>query len=405
MDQNLRIVVIGGGIWGLSTAFHLAKMGQVNVRVLERNSDIASETTLQAAGLISQIRSSDLMTKAVQYGLKLLSGFREETGYEPGLHQCGSLMLALTQKRMQVFEHQVAQAKRNGVNAYFLSHSEIQRVIPHSDISSVKGAYFVPKDGYLEPHQYALAYAAAAKDLNVQISLNTEVLGFEVQNGTISGLKTNHGFIPADLVAITAGPWSAAIAKQLGLTLSVQPIRHQSGCTVSCPGFHEYHPVVRIPDLDGYLRVCNNGYLYGFYETNPTLINTEAIPKSDLMQNTESVVETINEARERLKSIFPILKSLPIASYRQGVTMFTPDGSYLLGPVPGVQGLFVASGCSSLGVTGAAAIGQWLATWMLQGKPDDLGNEFALERFGKQGVDLNWVQKECANLYSNYYKI
>ena len=115
MANDLSVVIVGGGIWGFSTAYHLARQGVSDVCVLEQNTEAAAETTPRAAGLVGQIRSSRVMCDAVQYALDLFSHFREETGHDPGLHRTGSLLVAMTSQRMQAYKQQVQRAHDNGV--------------------------------------------------------------------------------------------------------------------------------------------------------------------------------------------------------------------------------------------------------------------------------------------------
>ena len=151
MTRQAGTVIVGGGIWGLSVAFHLARAGRTDVLVLERNHRLFDETTSQAAGLVGQIRATPLMRRAVRYAIDLFVDFERETGHDPGFRQVGSLLLALTPERMASFEEHVEHANRNGVKAHFVDGAEISRLAPHLDVSRVEGGYFVPEDGYLDP--------------------------------------------------------------------------------------------------------------------------------------------------------------------------------------------------------------------------------------------------------------
>ncbi len=405
MAQHTEVLIVGGGIWGLSTAYHLAKLGQNGVLVLERNEAIAAETTPQAAGLVGQIRSSTPMVQAVRYALELFSQFPKETGHDIGLHQTGSLMVALTPERMEAYTRQIEKANLNGVEANFVSHAEMARLVPAMDITKVEGGYFVPKDGYVDPQQCAFAYAAAARDLGVQIQLNTPVTGLRQHNGEILGVETEKGFIASNHVVITAGPWGAMLSEKVGATTAVQPIRHQRVHTAPTPGIPDHHPVVRVTDVSCYLRPEKEGYLYGFFEPEPVSIDLEAMPVDFRTADIEPPVEVMTEARRRLTPIFPILKDLEIAEYRRGMTTFAPDGAYLIGPVPGIDCLYLATGCAALGIAGSAAVGRWLAKWMIKGDPDEDLTMFSHQRFGPQATNQEWLRRESEQFYANYYRI
>ncbi|MDE0085182.1 MAG: FAD-binding oxidoreductase [Candidatus Poribacteria bacterium] len=405
MAQQTEILIVGGGIWGLSTAYHLAKFGQKDILVLERNEALAAETTPQAAGLVGQIRSSVTMLRAVRYALELFSQFPKETGHDVGLRQTGSLMVALTPERMEAYTRQIEKANLNGIEADYVFHTEIARLAPAMDITKIEGGYFVPNDGYVDPLQCALAYAAAARDLGVQIRLNTPVTGFRQRNGEILGVETEDGFIVSNHVVITAGPWGAALAKEVGITTAVQPIRHQRVRTVPTSEIPDHHPVVRVTDVSCYLRPEKGGYLYGYFEPEPVGIDLEAMPVDFRTEDIEPPVEVMAEAQKRLTPIFPILKDLVIAEYKHGMTTFAPDGAYMIGPVPEIDRLYLATGCAALGIAGSAAVGQWLAKWLIDGDPGEDLDVFSHQRFGMQAADQEWLRRECEQFYANYYGI
>ena len=405
MAQQTEILIVGGGIWGLSTAYHLAKFGQKDILVLERNAEVAAETTPQAAGLVGQIRPSVTMLQAIRYALELFSEFPKETGHDPGLRQTGSLMVALTPERMDAYARQIERSHRNGIEADFVSHAEMARLAPALDTTQIEGGYFVPNDGYLDPQQCARAYAAAAKDMGVQIQLNTPVTGLRQRNGEVLGVETEDGFIGSNHLVITAGPWGAGLAKAVGVTTAAQPIRHQRARTVPTPGIPDHHPAVRVTDVSCYFRSDKGGYLYGFFEPTPVSIDLEAMPADFRTGDIEPPVEVISEAQRRLAPIVPILNDLDIAEYRRGITTFAPDGAYLIGPVPGLDRLYLATGCAALGIAGSPAVGRWLAKWIIDGDPGEDLTMFSHGRFGAQAADQEWLRRESEQFYANYYGI
>src|ERR687893_1158033 len=151
MNRRESVVIVGGGIWGLSTAYHLARAGWTDVVVLERNGALFDETTSQAAGLVGQIRATPLMRRAIRYAIDLFTGFERETGHDPGFRQVGSLLLALTPERAASFEEHVEHASKSGVEARFVDGAEMSRLAAHLDATRVEGGEFVPDEGYLDP--------------------------------------------------------------------------------------------------------------------------------------------------------------------------------------------------------------------------------------------------------------
>ena len=403
--NDQRVVVVGGGIWGLSTAYHLAEMGCESVRLLERNDDIALETTPRAAGLVGQIRTSPAMCGAIQYALQLFEELGARSGLDLGLHRTGSLMVALTPERMEAYARQVALAVQNKVDVAFVSHDEMKRLSPALDVSKLEGGFFVAGDGYVEPQKCARAYAAAARELGVSIELNTPVTGLQIEAGQVRGVATDAGVVEADAVIVTAGPWTAQLARQSGHDLPLVPVRHQRVRTAPAAGIPDHHPVVRVTDVSCYVRPEQGGYLYGFFEPEPTPIDLEAMPPTFRTDDIEPPVDVMAEAQRRLAAVYPILGELDIAEYKQGMTTFAPDGMFLAGPVPATDGLFVASACAALGIAGSAAMGRWLSSWVLHGKPDEDLSEFNLLRFGDRVTDHQWVREQGTSFYGTYYGI
>lgn len=405
MKTQAEVIIVGGGIWGLSTAYHLAKYGQKDILVLERNSDIAAETTPQAAGLVGQIRSTDIMFQAIRYALELFSQFPKETGYDTSLKQTGSLMVALTSERMEAYKKQIEKAHNNNIKADFISNIEISKLVPSMNVSKIEGGFFVPNDGYVNPYECACAYANAAKDLGVEIRFNTPVIGLRQKNGEILGIETEEGVIESNYVIITAGPWGASIAKEVGTTTAVQPIRHQRARTEPTTDIPDHHPVVRVPDLSCYVRPEKGGFLYGYFEPNPVSIDSEKMTSEVRTGDIEPPVKVMDDARVRLSPIFPILSDLNITEYNRGIITFSPDGGYMIGPVPGIDRLYLATGCAALGIAGSAAVGRWLSKWVIDGDPGEDVSVFSHQRFGDKVADSDWIRRESELFYANYYSI
>ena len=218
------------------------------------------------------------------------------------------------------------------------------------------------------------------------------------------GVETDDGFVEAEHVVVTAGPWTGIITEMAGHRTAMVPIRHQRVTTAPVSGIPEDHPVVRVTDASCYLRPEDGGYLYGFFEPDPTSYDLE-LSAGFRTSEIEEPVQAMEEARGRLSPIFPVLEGLGIAAYKRGLTTFAPDGAYLIGPVPQVEGLFAATGCAALGIAGAAAVGRWLAGWIARGDPGEDLSSVSLERFGEKASDRAWIRRESEAFYGGYYGI
>src|SRR5215213_8452842 len=263
MNRGESVVILGGGIWGLSTAYYLARVGWTDVEVLERNGALFDETTSQAAGLVGQIRATPLMRRAIRYAIDLFLNFEMETDHDPGFHQVGSLLLALTSERMASFEEHVEHANRNGVEAHFVDGAEMFWLAPHLDVSLVDDGYFVPEDGYLDPRRCAQALCGAAEDLGVRFRTGTAATGLSIKDGRVMGVETDDGFVEAEHVVVTTGPWTGIITEMAGHRTAMVPIRHQRVTTTPVSGIPDYHPVVRVTDESCYLRPEEGGTCTG----------------------------------------------------------------------------------------------------------------------------------------------
>jgi sarcosine dehydrogenase len=403
MTERASTVIVGGGIWGLSTAYHLARAGMTDVQVLERNPGLFGETTPQAAGLVGQIRATPLMRRAISYAIDLFTGFERETGHDPGFHRVGSLLLALTPERVASFQEHVERANSSGVEARFVDGAEMSRLAPHMDVTRLEGGYFVPSDGYLDPGQCARAYCAAAEDLGAVIRPGTAATGLSVRDGRVVGVETDSGLVEAEKVVVTAGPWTGTLTRTVGYEPAMVPIRHQRVTTAPVSGIPDHHPVVRVTDASCYLRPEEGGYLYGFFEPDPT--SYQEIPAGLRTAEIEEPVEVMEEARERLAPVFPILEGLEISDYKRGLTTFAPDGAYLIGPVPGIEGLFAATGCAALGIAGSAVVGRWLTEWVVRGDPGEDLSSVSLDRFGERASDRDWIRRRGEEFYGGYYSV
>jgi glycine/D-amino acid oxidase-like deaminating enzyme len=404
VKSEADIIIIGAGIWGLSTAYHLAReqTGR-SIVVVERNAAVADETTRQAAGQIGQLRSDPLMASAVGYTLDLLAGFKEATGHDPSLTRTGSLHLAQCDERMASFEAQLAHAGTLGIEAQIADGALIEKLAPAIRQQAIVGALYVPGDGYVDARACAQAYGRAAQDLGAEIILNAEVTDLVISNDSVSCVETSAGSIATQCVVAAAGPWAGRIAAMAGLTLPMQPIRLQQARTAPDPGMPVHHPVVRIPDQSCYLRPEEGGYLFGIFDADPMAIDPREKPANFATGDIKPEEKIIAEALQRLAPVFPVLNQLDIAQFRQGMITCTPDAGYVVGPTPCIAGLWIATGCGGMGIAGSGSVGRWLSDWILKGNCTDDVSPFAPPRF--KGRDPDLLREECRHVYSNYYAL
>src|SRR5436309_2677837 len=216
MTDTARVVIIGGGIWGCSIAYHLARAGVSDVLVVERG-ELASGNTSQAAGLVGQLRASELMARSIMAVVDRLSRWQTEHGEDSGFRQVGSLKLALTDARVRELEAQVAQARRWGLAVELIAPRDAQTRVPLLETNGVKACVWIPTDGYAEPYTLAMALARAARRLGVRMRTQTPVTGITLNRERVTGIETASGPITCETVVVAVGPWSELIGAVLGL--------------------------------------------------------------------------------------------------------------------------------------------------------------------------------------------
>lgn len=402
MNEKADVVIVGGGVWGASAAYHLSLIAPgKRIILVERNSTIATETTRQAAGQVGQLRSDPLMIGAVRYTLELLTRFQEETGHDPEFTNPGSLHLAQNKLRMQAFLQQLPNAEKHGINVQVASKEKIHDLAPAINTNAIEGALYVAGDGYVNAEAWANALAAAATDRGVDIRLNTEIASIDIAGGKANGLTTSAAGIDTDRVILAAGPWTRQMAGELSISLPAIPIRLQQTRTAADPNQPAHHPVIRIPDQSCYLRPEKRGYLYGFFDPSPFAYSSPLNSTSDLLP-----VENLHsESTRRLAPTFPILEQLAVSQHRQGMVTCTPDANYVIGPVPDVEGICFATGCGAMGVAGSGAVGKWLANWAINNDPGEDLSTLSPTRFGSEWNDADSLQTQCRNIFANYYAL
>ena len=366
-------IVVGGGIWGCSIAYHLARAGLRDLVVLERR-ELASGNTPQAAGLVGQLRSSELMVRSIRHVVERLAHWTTEQGEESGFRQVGSLKLALTDGRVRELEEHVTNARKWGLEVELLTPQAATARVPVLDTAGVKAAAWIPGDGYVEPYTLAMAIARAARRLGVAFETDRPVTAIQLERGTVRGVDT------------PAGPvqhWTTAPMAEVPSNL----------------------PVVRVPDASVYIRPEVGGLMLGGFEARPKAFSMTELPLTFEIEHTEKDLGVLEELASGLTRAFPALDGAPVLKGCAGLPTFTPDGNYLIGAVPTVRGLWVAAGCNAIGIAGSLLIGEWLSELVLEGRTRVDTSSQALDRFGPRYAERRRLREACQSIYGNFYSL
>jgi glycine/D-amino acid oxidase-like deaminating enzyme len=402
--RDASAVVVGGGIWGCSIAYHLAEAGLSDVVVLERR-ELASGNTPQAAGLVGQLRSSELMCRSIQRVVARLTGWEREHGEDSGFRRVGSLKLALSDARVRELERHVAQARAWGLEVEVISPRAVQARVPFLEATGVKAAAWIPGDGYVEPYSLAMAIARAARARGVRFETQRPVTAVTVERGRVRGVETPEGPLAASRVVVAAGPWVERVGAAVGLAFDTMPLRHQHWTTAPQDSVPRDLPVVRVPDASVYIRPEVGGLMLGGFEARPKAFSMADLPATFEIEHTEKDLGVLEELAAGLTRAFPALGGAPVLKGCAGLPTFTPDGQYLLGAVPSIEGLYVAAGCNAIGIAGSLLIGEWLAELVVEGKSrDDLASQ-SLTRFGGRYGDRRHLEADCRSIYGNFYSL
>jgi sarcosine dehydrogenase len=399
-----RVVIIGGGIIGTSTAYHLAKLGWKDVVLVERNK-LTSGSTWHAAGLVGQLRSSANITQLLGESVKLYRTLEQETGLATGWKMNGGLRLACNQERWTEVKRQATTARSFGLDMHLLTPSEAQKLWPLMDVSDVIGAAFLPTDGQANPTDITQSLAKGARNNGAKIFENTEVRTIEVVNGRVKSVDTSQGRIQCEYVVNCAGQWAAEVGKLAGVNVPLVSVEHQYMVTEPIEGVTSSLPTLRDPDRLTYYKEEVGGLVMGGYESNPIAWAVNGFPQHFEFQLLQSNFDHFEPLMELALGRVPALQNAGIKSLINGPESFTPDGNFILGEAPEVANFFVGAGFNAFGIASGGGAGKVLAEWVVGGEaPYDLW-PVDIRRFGRNHRDIEWVRSRTLEAYGKHYTI
>jgi 4-methylaminobutanoate oxidase (formaldehyde-forming) len=402
VPSTARAVIIGGGIIGCSTAYHLAKLGWQDIVLLERHK-LTSGSTWHAAGLVGQLRTSANITQLLKYSVELYAKLEKETGQATGWKMNGGLRLACNGERLTEIKRQATTAHSFGLEMHILTPAEAQKVWPAMDIGDVVGAAFLPTDGQANPADIAQALAKGARAAGVRIVEDCRVTAVRVENGRAIGVGTAAGDVSADVVVNCAGQWAREVGELAGVSVPLQSVQHQYLVTEPIEGVPRNMPTLRDPDRLIYGKEEVGGLVVGGYEPNPIAWALDGIPDGFHFTLLDSNWDHFEPMMERLLGRIPALETAGIKQLINGPESFTPDGNFILGEAPEVRNFYVGAGFNAFGIASAGGAGRALAEWIAAGEqPIDLW-PVDIRRFGSIHRDRQWVLTRTLEAYGKHY--
>ena len=408
MGENLqipaqaKIVIIGGGIVGCSTAYHLAKMGCNDVVIIEKDK-LTSGSTFHAAGLVGQLRTNANITQLLGYSVELYKTLEQETGLATGWKMNGGLRLACNEQRWIEVKRQATTAHSFGLDMHLLTPNEAQDLWPIMDISDLVGAAFLPTDGQANPSDITQSLASGARSGGVQICEDTEVTSFEFAADRICGVQTSNGLINCERVVICAGQWSRQLGLLAGVNIPLVSVQHQYLITDKMASVSTDLPTLRDPDRLTYFKEDVGGLVMGGYEPNPIPWAQEGIPEGFNFTLLDNDWDHFEPLMEQAITRVPSLADAGIRQMINGPESFTPDGNFILGEAPERKNMFVGTGFNAFGIASGGGAGMALAEWVLKGEPPFDLWPLDIRRFGRPHVDVEWVRKRTLEAYSKHY--
>jgi 4-methylaminobutanoate oxidase (formaldehyde-forming) len=397
-----RAVIIGGGIIGCSTAYHLAKLGWRDVVLLERHK-LTSGSTWHAAGLVGQLRTSANITQLLKYSVELYAKLEAETGQATGWKMNGGLRLACNAERLTEIKRQATTAHSFGLDMHILTPAEAKKLWPPMEIGDVVGAAFLPTDGQANPADIAQALAKGARAGGVRIVEDCRVMGIKARNGRAAGVTTTLGDIAAEAVVNCGGQWAREIGQLAGVSVPLQSVQHQYLVTEPIDGVPRNMPTLRDPDRLIYGKEEVGGLVVGGYEPNPIPWARDGIPEGFHFTLLDSNWEHFEPMMERLLGRIPPLQTAGIKELINGPESFTPDGNFILGEAPELRNFYVGAGFNAFGIASAGGAGRALAEWIVGGEPPMDLWPVDIRRFGAIHRDHRWVLSRTLEAYAKHY--
>ncbi|MCW3475506.1 NAD(P)/FAD-dependent oxidoreductase [Limobrevibacterium gyesilva] len=398
--ERADAVVVGAGALGAATAFHLAKAG-LSVALLDK-AELGSQTSPRAAGLSGQLRSDAAMTRIAVKAVQKIVNFQAETGEPMVFFQPGSLKIARRPEHEAQLHEEVAQGTQLGLDVAIISLDEARRLMPYLVTEGVRAVMHMRTDIYLEPVQIPAGYARASARLGATLLANTPVEEIVTEGGAVAGVRTPSGEIRTRIVVDAAGAWLRVVAAQGGATVKLVPTRHQLMVTVPLPNVRPNQPITRIIDANVYVRPEKGGLMLGGYEPDPAQYDMRDLPPDFRIENLALDLSVLRRLAESVAPQFPIFRDVAVQEHRGGLPTMTADGEHILGPAPGVSGLYVIGGCCVGGLSTAPALGELLAEWITQGRPSIDVSFMAPDRLAT-GLAENKLRDLCRLQYAHHY--
>ncbi|MGD8632230.1 MAG: FAD-binding oxidoreductase [Anaerolineales bacterium] len=355
LPETADVVVIGGGVMGASTAYHLALEGVEEVVLLEKETYFGQGATGRCAGGIRHQFATEVNVKLSNVSLTMLDRLKQETGQDPDLRKCGYLFVLTNDADVASFKRNIEMQRKLDVNVEWLSGDEIRSRLPMMQFPDALAGTYSPNDGLADPNGVVMGYIKGARSLGVKPFTDTEVLDIIVESGKVQAVITAHGRIDTPAVVNAAGPWASLIGKMVELELPITPLRRQMLTTTPLPELPTDFPFVIDFAQSLYFHREGEGILTG-------MSNPDETPGFDQSIDEDWEVRAISAAAERM----PMLESAGRLAGWAGLYEVTPDAHPIFGSTP-VDGFWIVGGFSGHGFMHGPIAGKLMQEFIMEG--------------------------------------
>jgi len=397
--KTMDVVIIGGGVIGASIAYHLTRAGVRDVVLLERN-ELATAASSRAAGLVLEVTGKPAKQPLVHQTLADAYDLEEMLGEDIGFRRVGSLRVAQASDRIVELDRMAKAAEQTGVRFAWLTPQAAGSRVPWLATDETSRYGYFQDDAFADPYRLAMAYAKAAQAGGVSLKPRTSVFGIEIEQGRAVAVTTSEGRIASGSVVNAAGAWANALVSPVDQPLAFTPVRSHYWLVPPTAGYPPDHPITVLPDVPGYTRPELGGLLVGVQENRSLAFDARTLAGDETahtIAEREDHWDVLIEKMPALSALAPEAENWEIAHYVAGLSCYTPDGLFLLGASPNVEGLYVAAGCCGSGVAASGGIGVALSERVTGSTLSyDLG-PFALDRFGSIDPNSTEFQARCTD--------
>ena len=413
LPSRARVVIIGGGVIGTSVAYHLAQLGWTDVLLLEQG-QLSCGTTWHAAGLVGQLRASENGTRLVQYSTELYDRLEKETGLGTGFRRCGGVTVARTSDRMTQLRRTAATAEAYQLECELISPQRARELYPIMRTDDLAGAIWLPGDGRANPTDLTAALARGARDKGVTIRERTRVTGILAADGSVkgpvkgsvTGVRTDHGDVEAEVVVNCAGQWAKQVGAMAGVTVPLHSAEHFYVVTEQVDGVHRDFPILRDPDGYTYIKEEVGGLVVGGFEPDAKpWVAPDALPYPFEFQLLDEDWDHFAILMDSAIARIPVLAETGIKMFYNGPESFTPDNQFILGEAPELRNFFVAAGFNSVGIASAGGAGRALAEWITEGEPGLDLSAVDIRRFAAFNGNNQWLHDRVSEVLGLHYAV